>query len=157
MKKDNDKLHWGAIVNSDQQRISEQFLHWSKVNDKVEILRNGLHCVPLRGVALRLLLLLDNDMRKAVFDILVNLASVGHSDIQLCRDVIQVMPRKWVLDRIMAVMDSVLRDNPDDYEVYRRYAELLNELDQNLLRQLVERAALSSDIDVQEVASDFME
>ena len=153
---DNDKLHWDAIVSSDRQLLSEQFTNWAKLNDKVRVLRNGLQCTSQRDVALRLLLLLDNDMRKAVFDILVNLASVGHSDIQLCRDVIQVMPRKWVLDRIMAVVDSVLRDNPDDYESYRRYAELLKELDQNLLRQLVERAALSSDIDVQEVASDFM-
>jgi vacuolar-type H+-ATPase subunit F/Vma7 len=61
--------------------------------DIVAIIRQALEIVDDRGTALRLLLELDESVRREVFPTLVDVPSVGHRDIQRVRDVILSIDR----------------------------------------------------------------
>jgi hypothetical protein len=136
---------------------------WNTIpeQDRREVLVRALETVSRRREALGWLLLMpDNTLREDLFSELVDLASVGHSDIGRVRDVIKSMPRQWVLDRIQPVAQAVLDRQSasgaeDRYEEFRRFAELFVELDVALLRPLVERSLRDKDSDVREVGEDF--
>lgn len=125
-----------------------------RVGDIADILYEALHNVAERGTALRVLLIQPEQARRRVFHRLVELASVGHNDIQLVRDVILSMDRQWVLEHIGPEVDWVL-DNALEYEEYRRLVELLDMIGSPHLATLVTRAAASDDYDSREVAEDY--
>ena len=122
--------------------------------DITAILRQALSTVADRGAALRLLLELDESVRREVFPILVDVASVGHRDIQLVRDVILSIDREWVLEHIPVYVSEIL-ERSTEYEEYRRLAELLDMIHSPYLAALVEKAGQSNDIDILEVAEDY--
>ncbi len=122
--------------------------------DLYDLIRRGLCTVPERGTALRLLSTLDEDIRRKLFPILIDLASVGHADIKLVREVILSIDVHWLEENISAQVERVLRES-DTYEEYRRLAELLRLMRSPSLSMLVDRAASSADPDVREVAKDF--
>jgi hypothetical protein len=125
--------------------------------DITTIMRQALETVGDRGAALRLLLELDESIRRKMFPKLVELASIGHRDIQLVRDVILSLDRDWALEHIPDQVDKILEQAPppESYEEYRRLAELLDMLHSPYLAALVQKAAQSSDIAILEVAQDF--
>ncbi|HEX6817569.1 MAG TPA: barstar family protein [Ktedonobacterales bacterium] len=125
-----------------------------RVGDIADILYEALHNVAERGTALRVLLIQPEQARRRVFPRLIELASVGHRDIQLVRDVILSMDRQWVLEHIGPEVDRVL-DSALEYEEYRRLAELLGIIGSPHLAILVARAAASDDHDTSEVAEDY--
>jgi hypothetical protein len=107
-----------------------------------------------------LLLSYDEELRQGLFPHLVDLASVGHSDIGLVRQVIKSMPRQWVIDHISPLAHAVLDRQAalgaeDRYEEFRRFGELFAELDPSLLRSLIRRAECDADSDVREVGEDL--
>lgn len=133
---------------------------WFHVERKVERLQAALKNPVERTSALRLLFFLqDNELRKAVFGELVDLASCGHTDIELCRTVIKSIPLDWVRTNIMPAIAAALNkmaDQPEvEEEAYRRYAELLREVDQTLLSRHVEAAVVHANEGVREVGRDF--
>lgn len=106
-----------------------------------------------RGTALRLLLVIDVAHRMTHFSQLVELASVGHADVALCREAIGSIPRYWTESNIRREVLPLLAAG--DAEEYRRIAELLVELRSPLLEELVEMASDSDDEDINEVGVDF--
>jgi hypothetical protein len=104
-----------------------------------------------RRGTLFLLLLLEPRMRQLVFPDLVDLASVGHADIDLCRTVIKSLPLEWVRERIWTAARVVLEKDINDDEAFQRYAEFFSELDRSLLGPLLELAKASKSDEVQDV------
>jgi hypothetical protein len=143
------------VARMDLYRVQSELL---KSNiDIVAIIQRALETVTDRGAALRLLLELDEPVRREMFSRLVELASVGHRDIQLVRDVILSLDRDWTLEHIPDQIGKVLEQAPpsESYEEYRRLAELLDMLHSPYLAALVQKAGQSNDIDIREVAEDF--
>jgi len=149
-----DKERLAALVATENYRIQEVFSIWSQIENKEQVMRDALTSVLSRGAVLRLLVCLGDDIKKLLFADLVELASVGHSDIALVRAVVKSLPRKWLLETIDLEANAVL-DRTGDEETYRRMAELLADIDEELLASIVTRARESENADVREVANDF--
>ena len=117
-------------------------------------LGKALRSASQRGTALRLLLTLDDRFRIGLLDDLLDLASTGHADIALVRQVIQSVPPGFLDGRLSDAIDARLVDGND--EEFRRFAELLQLLGRDAeLAHLVARAMASPDHDVREVGVDF--
>lgn len=153
--KDSDRNAelWHALRVAEDQffKARHAFVAGAPANERT--LEEALSRVSDRGTALRLLAILPEQNRRAVFARLVDLASVGHSDIALVRSVILNMERPWVVSNIEPLVDVILEQG--DEEEYRRFAELFAELDEGLLRRHVERCLRSPSSDVREVGDDF--
>lgn len=151
------ELLWQTMFNAEQAFIDARvaFVKAARSGDDVvPILEKALHSASQRGAVLRLLPMLHESIRRQTFPTLVELAAVGHSDIQVVRDVIESIATDWVQGHIGNEVEKIL-DCAPTYEEYRRLAELLDRLHSPYLRSLVQRAAQSNDIDIREVASDF--
>jgi hypothetical protein len=84
---------------------------------------------------------------------LARLASVGHSDIALVRDVMNTkIDRRWLVENIDGYIVPILKAARDEEE-YRRIAELYQELDADLLRRHLARCAAHASDEVREIAS----
>jgi hypothetical protein len=150
---------WGELFDEEKQSVARILGLWSRIADKIGVLEQALRTPHQRGTALRLLLLLQDDsLRRSLFPTLVELASVGHKDVALCRAVIKAMPREWVLKQIEPLAEAILRQNQNEpEEEYRRFAELFHELDGALLRRHLDRALRHPEESVREIAQDFQE
>ena len=149
-----DQNKWTAVVGAEAKGLRDALAAWSTIADKQGVMRQALSTVTERGAALRLLLILDDDLKQTVFSDLIDLAAVGHSDIGLCRTVIKSIPRLWLLEHVESEVTRIL-DQSEDEEAYRRYAELYREIDDQLVQALVARARMSADPNILEVADDF--
>jgi hypothetical protein len=154
MNATDDAQLWNDLHGVEQRSLAETMCVWQMISGKADVMSQALGTPHHRGTALRLLLVLGDEMKKKVFHRLVELASVGHSDVSLCRAIIKSMPRSWVLDNIDAVVGAVLQES-DGEEEYRRFAELYAELDATLLQRHVQRALAHPSEEVREVGSDF--
>ena len=157
-QKDIDLWHTLYKVDMALYKARGDFLNFS--TNRNLVIHNGLNNPGYRGTALRLLLYLGVEEIIPFFDLLVNLASVGHSDIGLVREVILSLPKDFLLANIEKSAEAVLRDamkHEDSYEEYRRLLELYIEIDPDLTKRLAERALESDDEDIREAGSDAME
>lgn len=144
---------WGTLLEAEREFVAARRRVVALGEDLIPVLRSALAQPHERGTALRLLLVVDVGIRLALFPELVQLASVGHADIGLCREVIRSLPRYWVEANLGAEIRPILEHGGG--EEYRRLAELLEELGSDMLDELVARAAASDNADVREVAEDF--
>lgn len=108
-----------------------------------------------RGTALRIIPLLPVKERMELFEELVELASFGHSDISLCRDIIVNLPKEFLLSYIENTAEKLLAIGTD--EEYRRLLELYILIDENLTRKLALRALENDVEDIREAGEDFIE
>lgn len=152
---------WQQLVSAEQKYIASRMgLFRARAAllessaDVAALVQAALGRVPERGTALRLLMDLDEATRCRVFPTLVEVASVGHADIQFARDVILSLNRQWLLDHLPAEVERVLSQGATGEE-YRRLAELLDSVRSPYLATLVEKAAASADVDIREVAEDY--
>jgi hypothetical protein len=77
---------------------------------KEQTLERALQRPHERETALHLLTLLaDQAMLQKLFPVLIDLVSVGHSDIALCRTVIKSMSRAWVIAHIDEEVANILQ------------------------------------------------
>ncbi len=151
---------WSTIHQVEKASTGQLCNLWSQISHKVEFLQAALKNPAERATALRLLLIVQNvEQVKAVFPELIELAAVGHSSIGLCRTVIKSIPLGWVRSNILSTMASSLKllsgNSEVEEEAYRRYAELLREIDRDLLKLHVEGALRHSNEAVREVGIDF--
>jgi hypothetical protein len=121
--------------------------------DRVEALRPALRGRD-RDVALHVANSLTEPEREALFPEWVYLASFSHGAIHIPREIIQSMPREWVLLHIEREAEPLLRGGTDDE--YRRFLELYELLDLDLTRRLARRAAAHADPDIREAGEDFL-
>ncbi|MGO9468945.1 MAG: hypothetical protein ACLQIB_24090 [Isosphaeraceae bacterium] len=154
MNPTDDAQLWNDLHRIEQRSLAEIMHLWGKIAAKADTMRAALGTPHQRGTALRLLLVLGDEMKMKVFRSLVELSSVGHSDVALCRSIIKSMPRRWVLNNIESIVRVVLQES-DGEEEYRRFAELYVELDGALLERHVQRALAHPSEEVREVGSDF--
>jgi hypothetical protein len=147
---------WEKLCHAESQFYETRMEFTQKIpdNDKVSIFKQGLRKTSQRGTTLRILLILDDSVKRDLFFELVDLASVGHSDIELCREVIKsIHQRDWVVSNIERCVSEILQHGTD--EEYRRIAELYLDLDKMLLKKHIHRALRHEDRDVKEVGQDF--
>jgi hypothetical protein len=105
--------------------------------------------------ALRLVRILSQEQKRALFPEWVYLASFGHGAITTAREAILSLPRDWVLERIDIVAEPYLQQGT--YDEYRRFLELYRDLDPDRMRTLAHRALQSADPDIREAGEDFLE
>ncbi|MGO9919001.1 MAG: hypothetical protein ACLQIB_30420 [Isosphaeraceae bacterium] len=94
----DDAQLWNDLHGIEQRSLAEIMRLWGKISTKADVMREALGTPHQRGTALRLLLVLGDEMKMKVFRSLVELSSVGHSDVALCRSIIKSMPQRWVLN-----------------------------------------------------------
>jgi len=145
---------WIDLIQLEVSNLRSIFSAWAAVADKAGSIRHSLDRPQERGTALRILLLAgDEPLQRSIFKEVVELASVGHADIVLCRLVIQAMSREWVLRHIATVTDPVLQNGGE--EEFRRYAELFRQLDDTLFHSHVTRMHGHADVAVRDAAADY--
>jgi hypothetical protein len=146
---------WRSLVSKELAYIQSRQEFLSGCTDRVAAIQKGLQNPGERGTALRLFFYLSLPERQILLDELVELASVGHSDIELCREAILSLPKTWLLANIEKSAEGLLADGTD--EEYRRLLELYIKIDDRLTEKLVKRALQHEDADIREAGEDFQE
>ncbi|MBE9128344.1 MULTISPECIES: hypothetical protein [unclassified Coleofasciculus] len=149
----NDTELWHKVFEKQIAYIQARQDFLNNCPDRVGLIKKALHNPSERGTALRLIKSLNLEERQGLFDDLVDLASVSHSDIELCRKVILSLPKKWLLANIENSAEPLLQDGTD--EEYRRLLELYIDIDRKLAQRLAQRAVQHEDLDIREVGEDF--
>ena len=144
---------WQSVVTREIAYIQSRKEFIKSCTEKVKMLQKGLQNPAERGTALRLLFYLPLPERQSLLDELVDLASVSHSDIELCREAILSLPKTWLLANIENSAEGLLVDGTD--EEYRRLLELYINIDDRLTKKLVKRALQHEDADIREAGEDF--
>ncbi len=152
---DRDRALWAAVVESEGRFTGARAAFMTGAADRLAAVRAALRTASQRGTALRVLRLFTVAERQALFDELVRLVSVGHADVDLCREAILSLPRDWVLATIESHAEPLLRNGTE--EEYRRLLELYLQLDRELTARLAARAARHHDPDVREAGEDFLD
>lgn len=151
----DDTAAWEEIERVEWQSLSHILSCWKRISSKPEVLTRALQTPGPRGAALRFLLVFqDDDLREQVFPTLVDQASVGHSDIGLCRWVIKTMPRRWVIEHIEPIGLDILK-RTDGEEEYRRLGELYLELDDRLAERLLKLELSHPNEEIREAGADL--
>jgi hypothetical protein len=144
---------WHQLIDREKAylEIRQNFLN--SCQSKVELIRLALQNPTERGTALEILNYLTLEERQSLFDELIKLASVGHSDIELVRSAILAFDKIWLLDNIENHAESLLKNGTD--EEYRRLLELYIQIDDELTQRLVMKALQQNDSEIQEAGGDF--
>jgi len=143
---------WHKLIDQEKAYLQtrKNFLNSSS---RVELIKKALQNPSERATALKVINYLTNTERQSLFDELIKLVSVGHSDIELVRNAILSFDKIWLLDNIETQAESLLSNGTD--EEYRRLLELYIQIDNRLTQKLVAKALQHPDIDIQEVGADF--
>ena len=149
----NNQEIWHKLVESETVYIENRQNFVRACTNKIAIFQKALHSPAERGTALRLIEYLKTEECQLLFDDLVDLASVSHSDIELCRQAILALPKSWLLENIETSTAQILKNGTD--EEYRRLLELYIEIDLGLAERLAKQALEHQDPDVCEVGEDF--
>jgi len=144
---------WQSLVTREIAYIESRQKFLNIGTDRVSILQTGLQNPGERGTALRLFFYLTLLERQSLLDELVDLASVSHADIELCREAILSLPKTWLLLNIENSAEGLLADGTD--EEYRRLLELYIKIDDKLTHKLIKRALQHEDPDIREAGEDF--
>lgn len=147
-----DTVLWHQLIDQEKAYL-ETRKNFLNTPSKVELIRLSLQNPSERATALKVISYLTDIERQSLFNELIKLVAVGHSDIELVRNVILSFDQTWLLDNIETQTESVLNNGTD--EEYRRLLELYIQLDNRLAQKLVVKALQHPDIDIQEVGADF--
>jgi hypothetical protein len=165
-----ESSYWNEIYKADVEYTDKIFKNWLQINDKKKCLLSALQGrhssdgLCYRSTALRFLLVSDlsgifsysENGRTIDIDIVMivlELASVGHNDIELCRNVIKMIPNYWLRDNLINLMEPIL--NNGDEEEYMRLAELCCDIDIDLLKYILKKSKESDNADILEISRYF--
>lgn len=148
----NDIDIWYQLVDYEKAYL-ETIKNSLRSSSRVELLKKALQNPSERTTALKVINYLTKSERQSLFNELIKLAGVGHSDIELVRHAILSFDKMWLLENIETQVESILENGAD--EEYRRLLELYIQLDDRLTQRLVTKALQHPDIDIQEVGEDF--
>lgn len=148
----NDIHVWHQLVDQEKTYLETRKIFLNSPS-RVELLRKALQNPSERATALKFINYLTKSEHQSLFDELIKLASVGHSDIELVRNTILSLDKIWLLENIEIHAESILENGTD--EEYRRLLELYIQLDNQLTQRLVVKALQHLDTDIQEVGEDF--
>ena len=150
---EDDPVLWHKVFEREMAYIQARQDFIKNCTDRIGLIKKALHNPIERGTALRFIEYLNLEERQSLFDDLVDLASVSHSDIELCRKAILSLPKTWLLANIEKSAEPLLQDGTD--EEYRRLLELYIDIDRELIQRLAIRALQHDDPDIREVGEDF--
>jgi hypothetical protein len=152
VNKDDQQL-WNALFSADNNFHEARMALVKGAHDLAGAIRNALNTPSQRGAALRLLQILPEEKIREQLPLLVDLASVGHSDVDLVRLVILKINKGWLIKNIDSHVEKILRNGGE--EEFRRIAELYTLLSRELLDKHLQRCAVHPNNDVKEIVSDF--
>lgn len=150
---EKDTELWRKFVERETAYIQTRQNFLNDCTDRAALIKKALHNPAERGTALRLIEYLKLEERQSLFDDLVDLASVSHSNIELCRKAILSFPKPWLRANIEKSAEPLLQDGTD--EEYRRLLELYIDIDRELTQSLAIRALQHDDLDIREAGEDF--
>jgi hypothetical protein len=148
-----DEQLWVDFCTAETSFYDARMALIGHVQDLPNIINKALPVPSQRGSALRILEILPEERSRQHLQQLVDLASIGHSDIELCRSVILRIDREWLVENIDSHVSRILDESGE--EEFRRIAELYKLLDSRLLKIHLERCANHMDAEIKEIASDF--
>lgn len=151
---ENDRQLWQQVFTTEINYIEKRQQFLNNCTNRVALIRQAIHNPASRGTALRLVEYLKLEEIQLLFDDLLELASVSHSDIQLCREAILLLPKKWLVANIEKSAAPLLVEGTD--EEYRRLLELYIEIDWDLTYKLATEALNHEDINIREAGEDFL-
>ena len=122
--------------------------------NRVELMRRELYGQN-RNTAFYFLPYLKKEELIQLFDILVALASTGHSSISRSQGGDFSLPHDWVIENIEQFAEPLLVAGTEDE--YRRFLELYFKLDKDLTLKLARRASQHKDGGIKEAGEDFLE
>jgi hypothetical protein len=149
---DDEKL-WTALCAAETAFYEARMALLRKAQDLTSVIGEALDKPAQRGTALRLLQILPEERIRPHVSRLVDLASVGHADIEHCRAVLERLDRDWLIQHLEDHVKPILRHGGE--EEYRRIAELYTLLSADLLATHLARCAGHAEAEVQEIATDF--
>jgi hypothetical protein len=153
MSENSDEKLWRDLCAADNTYHEARMRLLTNASDLDGIIRAALNSPAERGPALRILNILPEQQIRRHLAQLAQLASVGHSDIELVRSVISRIDRDWLTQNIDGYVTPLLKTGNE--EEFRRIAELYKLLDQELLKAHLARCAVHANEEVREIASDF--
>lgn len=155
---ESDITLWHRYCKGEDDFLAARSELLSRCTDIKLVIKQALDKVLRRGSALRLLLDLDFQEKVALFDDLVDQASVDHSDVELVWKVILSLPKDFLLANIEKSAETVLSNATQDaYVEYRCLLALYYKIDDQLTYRLAQRALQSEDEDIREAGEDYME
>jgi hypothetical protein len=118
--------------------------------DRVELIRGALKLPGgnNRAAAVALLKKMSLEDQQLLFPELIQLARSAHGPVGAVREIIASLPREWVLERIDAQVEPILRK--EEYDDYWMFLELFEKLDPMRAVKLARRAAGSADASIRE-------
>ncbi len=143
---------WRELIDQEKTYLSAR-KNFLNSPSRVDLIKRALQNPLERSSALKIINYLTHQERQSLFNELIKLASVGHSDIELVRRTILSFDKMWLLENMENQVESVLENGAD--EEYRRLLELYIQLDDQLTQHLITKALQNPDIEIQEVGEDF--
>jgi hypothetical protein len=145
---------WQRLIESEKEfyAASQAFLKGNV--DRVSLMREKLASRD-KNIAYYFLPYLKQEELLQLFDILIPLASTGHSNIGRVREAILSLPHEWVIKNIEQLTEPLLIEGTEDE--YRRFLELYLKLSKDLTLKLAQRAAQHNDGGIREAGEDFLE
>lgn len=150
-----DDSIWQSLVKAETDYEQARWYFFKHSSSVLNTLRKALHTPTERETALKLIKYINTEDHKDLLYDLIEEASVGHSDIQLCRETILSLLKEWLIENIEVPIQKVLINGGD--EEYRRLIELCTLIDNNLVEKLSKQALTHSNEDIKEVGKDFQE
>jgi hypothetical protein len=154
MSANSDEQLWSELCAADDRYFEARMALVQRAGDLDGIIGRALDKPSERGAALRVMKILPEERVRLHLQQLARLASVGHSDIALVRDVMMTkMDRRWLVENLDRHVEPILA-KAEDEEEFRRIAELYQQLDPDLLKTHLARCASHANEEVREIASD---
>jgi hypothetical protein len=122
--------------------------------DRVALIRRALKLPGgnNRAAAVALLRKMPPQEQQLLFPELIQLARSAHGSIGAVREIILSLPREWVLQRIDAEVEPILRN--EEYDDYWMFLELYEKLDPVRAVNLARRAAGSANAAIRDLGSE---
>lgn len=119
--------------------------------DRVALIRRALKLPGgnNRAAAVALLRRMSPEEGQRLFPELIQLARSAHGPIGAVREIIFSLPQEWVLERIDAQVEPILRN--EEYDDYWMFLEIYEKLDSVRAVKLARRAAGSTDSAIREL------
>jgi hypothetical protein len=143
---------WQRVIESHQQ-YSHAFADFlTNSSDKVEVLRKAMSGKD-RTIALQAVSSLTVDEKLALFPEWINLARAAHSPFEIAWNVIESLPREWVIANIEKQVDAILQE--EEETDYWMFLQLYARLDNALMQKLAQRAASHADPEISELGHEW--
>jgi tetratricopeptide (TPR) repeat protein len=141
---------WDSVVDEFVRGVAAPADFFRPGVDRVALIRRAL-ALPggnNRAAAVALLRQMSLEEKQLLFPELIRLARSAHGPVGAVREIIFSLPREWVLERIDAQVEPILRN--EEYDDYWMFLELYEKLDPMRAVKLARRAAGSADAAIRE-------